>query len=343
MSGQATPQVDNVESNMEIDPWEQAFAAVAGEANGDLSSATTGAGSDEMGTADQTPAVDNGHQDATDANTGVSGGTEANTDQSDGVGGPGDGGSLGDQESDQGSTEVVDVEAYENEIKSNVESQAISEMAQAYIQKGFRHTGDKLGADINQSDICKRDSEGRPHYYNPDTGREFTGDDPGAQAQAWCDRYNKQLADAFNNSCQKYIDHLMEEQQPMIDMLKFEPTYDNLDPIRQSMLDNLLEDYEIVKNGEVVGYSCDLNKALAAVNRQVKTIQEKYRMSKPAETEAAPAKPEPKGPALDMKKAASDASKPGKKPEFKSIAEAMEWEQNQLLAQLKEKDASRGH
>lgn len=334
MSGQATTQIDTAAEPMEVDPWEQAFAAIEREASGDLSTAPGG----DNGQDGADAAVDSGHQDASDANTANTGAAEGNNLGPDGYDNSSDG-SFGETE-DTPQAEHMDIEAYEKEIRGSIESRAIEEMAKAYIQKGFRHTGDKLGANINQEDILKRDSDGRVHYYNPDTGREFTGDDPGAQAQAWCDRYNKQLADSFNDSCTKYIDHLMEEQKPTIEMLKFEATYDNLDPIRQSMLDNLLEDYEIVKDGEVIGYSCDLNKALAAVNRQVRTIQEKYRMSHTTTSEE---KPKASSPALDIKSSAKDATKSNKKPEFKNIAEAMEWEQDQMLAKLKEKDAARGH
>lgn len=332
MSGQATTQADTTAEPMEVDPWEQAFAAIERETVGNAT------GDNEATLPKEITDSTDGRQDANSDVTGDNGESSVHTGPTDSDAGQDISFDSGTEDTPQ--AEPLDIEAYEKEIRGSIESRAIEEMAKAYIQKGFRHTGDKLGANINQEDILKRDSDGRVHYYNPDTGREFTGDDPGAQAQAWCDRYNKQLADSFNDSCTKYIDHLMEEQKPTIEMLKFEATYDNLDPIRQSMLDNLLEDYEIIKDGEVIGYSCDLNKALAAVNRQVRTIQEKYRMTHTTTSEE---KPKASSPALDIKSSAKDATKSNKKPEFKNIAEAMEWEQDQMLAKLKEKDAARGH
>ena len=206
-------------------------------------------------------------------------------------------------------------------------------MAKAFIDRGIRHTNGKLGASLNDKDICKRDEDGVPRFYNPDTGREFTGDNPRRQAQEWVDDYNRELADAFNKACQNYEDKLMEAEEPRVRVLEFASTYDGLDPIRRSMFDNIVEDYEIRDgNGEIIGYSCDLDKALAVVNRQVAAIQSYSKAHAPAAGEQAAS-----GPALDMKSSNGAMDNNGGKPQFKSLAEAMEYQQNKLLDDMRKK------
>lgn len=207
---------------------------------------------------------------------------------------------------------------------------AIDEISKAFIDKGIRHQDGKLGASINDPDICKRDEDGVPRFFNPDTGREFSGDNPRRQAQEWVEDYNKELAEAFNKACGQYVDKLMEDQAPQLAVLEFGPKYDQLDPIRQGLLDSIIEDYEITDDdGAVIGYTCSLDAALGAVNRQVAMIQEYYRSNHPSE------KQEASGPALDMKNSAAMANRSGEAPNFKSLEEAMEYEQNKLLEKMK--------
>lgn len=208
-----------------------------------------------------------------------------------------------------------------------VNDRVLTDVAKAYIDKGVRNSDGKLGASINDPDICKRDSDGVPRFYNPETGREFSGDNPRRQAQEWVDDYNNQLSEAFNKTCEDYSKKLMEKEMGRIAIMEFAPKYKALDPVRRSMFDAMVEDYEIEdEHGDIVGYSCDLDKALAAVNRQVSVIKERY-------GKGAVSKPAPTGPALD-----TPATNPGDtvgKPQFKSLQEAMEWEQDQILAKMR--------
>jgi len=211
----------------------------------------------------------------------------------------------------------------------DIRQRTLTDVAQAYIRQGARHQGNRLGANISDPDICKRDSDGVPRFYNPETGREFTGDNPRRQAQEWVDDYNRELAEAFNKTCSDYSQRLMDQEGGRLAVIEFAPKYKALDPVRRSMLDSILEDYEVTdSNGDVVSYSCDLDKALAAVNRQVAVIQRQYGQ------QAAKPKAEPSGPALDTP-STSGGKGDSAKPQFKSIAEAMEWEQDQILARMK--------
>ena len=216
-------------------------------------------------------------------------------------------------------------------IESSIEDQAVSDVANAMKASGkIRVTRDgKLGASINDPDIYTKDEDGVPTYINPETGRPFTVDNPRAQAKQWVDDYNAELEQAFNKIAKQRIDELKKENEPIVRTLKFAETYKKLNDVQRDMLDSLIEDYEVRdEDGNAIGYSCDLDKALAQVNRQISKLTERgkalhHKQEKPAPTE----------PALDMPQ--STGSSENKPPQFKSLAEAMAWSQDQQLKQRK--------
>ena len=317
-------EVENQEEQAPSDPWAAAFAALEQEEQ----------------KATEEPAAAGGDEGSVPGANSDDGDQDSNADDS------GDGAPVpslpGDHDRDGGAAAEPDagtyddlfrftdeeVKEYKDSLQKSIEEQTIHDVANAFIKKGARNTNGRLGATINDPDICKRDRDGVPRFYNPDTGREFTGDNPRKQAQEWVSDYNKELAASYNKTCAEYGQKLLKEQGSGLQVIEFAPTYAKLDPVRKAMFESIIEDYEIKdSDGDLVGYSCDLNRALAAVNRQVKTMQSRFK-SMPKQDEAS-------GPALDMKNSASQAS-PGKR-EFKSIAEAMEYQQDQLLAKVKGK------
>ncbi len=308
----------------QVDPWEAAFAALSQEVqDGAVATADTG---DAVG--GELPAADGADQ-VEDTNAPVI---------EDGLGDQRDAGEYGDTpgydgaEDDDGDWFDLDitqeeVDEYRQRITKDVEARTLRDVAAAYIKQGARNNNGVLGASINDPDICKRSADGIPHFYNPETGREFTGPNPRKEAQEWVDSYNQELRDAFNKTCSDYSAKLMASEESKLAIIEFAPKYKALDPVRRSMLDSLLEDYEITNDdGDVTGYSCDLDKALAAVNRQVKMIQSRYANRTP--------KPAPSGPVLDTP-STSPQQGGAQRPEFKSVAEAMEWQQDQLLAKMR--------
>lgn len=191
-----------------------------------------------------------------------------------------------------------------------------------------RQSNGTLGASINDPDIYRIDeATGVATFFNPDTNKPFTGDNPRAQAKAWVEDYNDELRDRFNELVEERTTEIQQEMAPVVALLKFAPTFEALDPVRQQMLDALIEDYELVdENDNVIGYSVDLNQALAQVNRQIAGLQ--------AQRGAGVPDPKaPTGPAVDMPTLGGAGG--GNKPEVRSLAEAMEYEQDQQLAKLK--------
>lgn len=212
-------------------------------------------------------------------------------------------------------------------IESSIEDQAVSDVANAMKASGkIRVTRDgKLGASINDPDIYTKDEDGVPTYINPETGRPFTGDNPRAQAKQWVDDYNAELEQAFNKIAKQRIDELKKENEPIVRTLKFAETYKKLNDVQRDMLDSLIEDYEVKdEEDNAIGYSCDLDKALAQVNRQIAKLTERGKALHPKQE-----KPAPTEPALDMPQ--STGSSENKPPQFKSLAEAMSWSQDQML------------
>ena len=314
------------------DPWAVAFAALDQEdKEGAEAAPDAGDGDGGGGLPGDLPGAD-----AADAGEGADAPDAGDGAEPEGLaGGPGDlGGADGGEDGDAGWLGVdlseEEIGKYRESFQADIRGRVIDDVVAAYIKQGARSRDGRLGATINDPDVCKRDQDGVPRFFNPETGREFTGDNPRRQAQEWVDDYNRELSEAFNKTCQQYERQLMEREGGRLAIIEFAPKYKALDPVRRSMLESIIEDYEVTDDdGNIVAYSCDLDKALAAVNRQVRVIQQRF--SK--QGAAAPAKPS--GPALDTPSVGSTGGGGDGKPQFKSIAEAMEWEQDRLLERMK--------
>lgn len=306
-----------------IDSWEAAFAAL--EQRNKKESEETPAGRDGQPDAGESgQAEGTSGSDAEPVAEGQS--DDAQLDGTDAGGSGAVDGAAGEtvSEFDYSAEEVNETIS---SIESSIEDQAVSDVANAMKASGkIRVTRDgKLGASINDPDIYTKDEDGVPTYINPETGRPFTGDNPRAQAKQWVDDYNAELEQAFNKIAKQRIDELKKENEPIVRTLKFAETYKKLNDVQRDMLDSLIEDYEVKdEDGNAIGYSCDLDKALAQVNRQIAKLTERGKALHPKQE-----KPAPTEPALDMPQ--STGSSENKPPQFKSLAEAMSWSQDQML------------
>lgn len=318
------------ENKVEIEDWASAFAALDKkdednapadpvEGAGDENTDTSAAGGKEV--------PDN---DATEN----SGGSEVVVGEPGAVPG-GDGQEVGGDPEDVFGDISGDFEAYKKQVEEGLRDRAINDIAAEFIKRGVRHDDrGRLGATIDDADVCKRDEDGVPHFYNPETGQEFRGDNPRRQAQEWVDDYNKELARVFNDACEAYEQTLMEDVAPQLAVRKFAPTYMKLDPITKMMFDNILEGHERYdKDGQVVGHNLapfgnSYDGVLSLVNKQIKSIQS-Y-----AKENGQVSKQQPTGPALDMK-TSSGAIPSGDRPAPTSLAEAMERIQDMELEKNK--------
>lgn len=327
MDGQTSGTTEAVGNQGQVDPWAAAFAALEPKDEENPAAAADMGNADDGGTAADTE--------------GASGQELSDKDETvDGAEAEGDAGGLG---ADAGEPDLENgtafsgmlgvteesIQQFEQDLDTQIRDQSINDIAKEFIKRGVRNKNGKLGASIDDPDVCKRDEDNVPHFFNPETGQEFRGDNPRRQAQEWVDDYNKELARVFNDACEQYEKHLKEESAPQLAVMKFAPKYEKLDDIRRGMFDNVIEDYEIKDNqGKVVGYSCDLDKALALVDRQISMIQSYAKQKQQAQPAQASA------PALDMK-TSSGAVPSGEQEAPTSLAEAMERLQDAELAKMK--------
>ena len=331
MDGQTTGTSNDVVDEGQVDPWIAAFAALEPKGEeGDQAAAEPGQ-ADGAGADSDSQAGDGDAKvpDNDEAGDGVPSQVPAGGLDPD-VGEPGEEGST----AFAGMLGVTDesIERYEEELNGSIRDQAIKEIAAEFVKRGIRNQNGVLGATIEDPDICKRDDDGVPHYYNPETGREFTSDNPRRQAQEWVDDYNRELERVFDKTCGQYEQHLKEEAAPKLAVMKFAPKYEKLDDIRKGMFDNVVEDYEVRDaDGKLIGYSCDLDKALSLVEKQIKMIQDYAKQHQPQQ-EQQPA--QASGPALDMK-TSSGAVQTGDNRPPSSLAEAMERLQDEQLNKIK--------
>ena len=332
MADQTSGTNEALENKEAVDPWAAAFAALEPKA-------------EEDGQANPNDGANAGNGAADNADTGAAGGQEvpnqdeaANGNAPEGaVGGldTGDGGT--DQAVGNAFTSVLgfseeQYQQYEKDFDEWVKDKTITDIAAEFVKRGYENDNGKLGITIDNPKVCKRDKDGVPHFYNFETGQEFRGENPRRQAQELCDDYNRALADAFNQACTQYEAHLRQQSEPSMAVRRFAPKYEKLDDIRRGMFDNFIEDYEIKDDeGKVIGYECDLDKALALVDRQIATIQNYAK----ARQQQQPAPAQPAGPALDMKTSSGAIASGDVK--ITSLEQALEFEQNKLLEKLNRK------
>lgn len=322
----------NLES--QVDPWAAAFATLAEE-----QSAAPEGNTDEAGEQDNAaqPAEDNATDAAEPATMGVAGGDDA-----------GELPTFQPPAGEDGESAITEAQFSEDEVEQAIKdyqdtwrNQAINEVGKAFLDQNVMHNErGQLGAYLEHPEIMKRDSNGVPTFWNPETGKQFTGDNPRAQAREWIDDYNKELVQVFEQQVNNRVKQLEKEADPIIQTIKFAPKFEKLDSVRQAMMDSIIQDYEVTdENGNVVGYSCNLESVLAQVNRQISNLQANYKRQNQQQNQNLTSSGKPKGtsPVTDMKSHGSAEQNPANPPKFNSIAEAMEWEQDQLLKKARSK------
>ncbi len=181
-----------------------------------------------------------------------------------------------------GAGAVFDAEASIKRLTSQVDSRALAETASMFFERSddqgrrvIRQTDGRLGATNSDPDVFRVDPDtGVVTFHNPDTGRPFSGDNPHSQATQWMEGYNAELWDTFNRVVENRRAALEKELGPVIERLKYTAACESLDPLRQKMLDILIEEYRAYDSaGNHIGFNCDLNAALAEMNRQAAAIE----------------------------------------------------------------------
>ena len=227
----------------------------------------------------------------------------------------------GDEESDDGATgdEYVDYSGgYADDIQgidSNAYNKAIIQQTrQLAAQAAAKEFKEKNYRKITVMDLRTQDDRGNVSYNDPDhPNRSFNSR---YEAQQWVDSFNQQVDYDFKQVSSKYEKQYAEKVRPTIEMMNFIPTYNKMDANTREMFDTIIEGNEIVANGQIVGYRCNLQ----AAAKQAQKAASRF-VSGNTILRAAQAKKVSR-PSTDMKSHGSSSGKVGD-PEPKTIEEAL--------------------
>lgn len=198
-----------------------------------------------------------------------------------------------------------------NQVATEITRAARQQAAKEFSDNGIRH--------FTMRDLYRRDDSGNVTFVNPDDrSRPFSSR---MEAQQWIDSMNKEIDSEMRKRSIEISKDIQKAAAPALRLLRFAPTYDAMPDATKRMFDDLIEDYE-VKNGkgQVVGYSCDLNRMAAKAER----IAAKYsHTSQRAGSSGKVRKSGPrKSPALDARSHGSSAAGKRGDGEVKTMEDA---------------------
>lgn len=273
----------------------------AGEEPDDLASAFAALQRSRQGDADgdvEDPGDDGNNDAADDADEGDEALDDGGQDPD---GGPGNG------------YEGADYQALQDQLTSEINQAAMRQAVAEYQRDGIRP--------ITMNDLYQRDqSTGRVTYINPDDrSRPFSSR---MEAQQWIDSFNSQLRQEIQTRARTVSRELSKQMAPARRLLAFAPTFDAMDASTREVFDDLVEGYEVRnQQGEVVGYSCDLNRMAERARR----MAEKYGRRGGGVAKARTAQPEPRTPPEDLRSHGSASARrkdPNREP--RDLNEAFE-------------------
>ena len=219
-------------------------------------------------------------------------------DGQDADGGPGDGYAR------------ADYQALQDQLTAEVNRAAMQQAVAEYQRDGIRP--------ITMNDLYQRDqSTGRVTYINPDdSSRPFSSR---MEAQQWIDSFNSQLRQEIQTRARAVSRELSKQMAPARRLLAFAPTFDAMDAQTREVFDDLVEGFEVRnQQGDVVGYTCDLNRMAERARR----MAEKYGRKG---GDGAARREEPRKPAEDLRSHGSASARrkdPNREP--RDLNEAFE-------------------
>lgn len=232
-----------------------------------------------------------------------------------------DDGDLDDRGPSADSSEPFDYSAAADQLVKGIQQAAVAQVNSAYRKQGIRK--------FSVGDLIERKSDGTVVFHNPENpNRPFASR---MEAQQWVDSVNKDIDASFRREAGKAYQDLMRQNESSIRLLKFAPKYNALSPEEQELFDDMVEDYGVYQDGEVIGYSCDLDRVLTQVKRVMARMQPKA-AKKPQAKQAA----KPRQPSMDMR-GRGTGSNTAKREEPKDLAEAMK-----MYNEMHRKDRSNG-
>ena len=180
---------------------------------------------------------------------------------------------------------------YNNAI--NALSKNVQDAAKYYANESFRQQG--IGT-FSLNELYQASDDGVVTFINPDNpNRPF---ESRAQAQEWCDAWNKQVVNEYKTTVARYEQELLQEQLPSLKLIAFAPEMEKMDDITSDIFNELLSSHEVYdNNGDVVGYDVDLYKTANRAVKMAKSFASSYESSK--------ARANVQTPAIDIKSSSS--------------------------------------
>lgn len=203
----------------------------------------------------------------------------------------------------------ADYQAVSRQLSHDAGQAAVRMAVEEFRKQGIRP--------FEMSDLYERDERaGRVVYRNPDDpNRPFSSR---MEAQQWIDSFNSQLMNETKKRAREIGRDINRAIAPTRRLLAFAPKYDAMDDQVREVFDDLIDGYEIRNaQGEVIGYSCNLDKAYARAER----MASKYSSRGQATRERKPRR-EPTQPAIDMRSHGTSRSGDSTPEEPKTLEDA---------------------
>ena len=214
--------------------------------------------------------------------------------------------------------EVYDADAGIAEVRQQLTNIAVEAVRKEFASKDIKK--------ISINDLIKVDERsGTKEFINPDTNRPFSSSNPRSEAQAFVKDYNEELNSEFIRQCQALMPNIEKSYAPVIEFHQFLPRWQEMDPFRQEMFEELVAGHELKdRNGNIVAYNCDLNAISDQMERQIQWLltQQKSITSQPA---TQPAVNEVKQPAVAAKTKSPTATDGDKQYDLSNMSDALKY------------------
>ena len=186
------------------------------------------------------------------------------------------------------------------QIGAAMQQQAMAATKKILEQKGYKRatmdmlavrdeeTGDILFRDPDKGNKTDRYGNKAPAYFNSRS-----------EANAWVRDFNQQLDEKTKEIYKQEYQKVYNAQLPTIKLMQFAPKLDKMNDVQIDLLNGLIEPYELKdNNGNVYGYSCDLDRAYTQAMNMFNRMGSKYSKQRAAQQQP---QQEVRRPAVDMK------------------------------------------
>lgn len=219
-----------------------------------------------------------------------------------------------------------------NDPLFNQVGNALQQQAQALTASQMKEHGYRT---IDLSELYEQDERtGRVTFRNPDDPeRPFASR---VEAQQFVDTFNSQIEREIQRRNVDNFQDLVQENQDVINLIAFNPTYEAMDETVRMYFEALIEPYQQTRpDGTIVFPGVDFQQmARQAQNIALLNARAQGQQQAQKQAQAAPASAQSKGPALDLK---GTGSTKADNPEPRNIGEALKMINEKRAADRKSK------